>query len=579
MTTYVGISAAPVDPSVAVVVDGELVSYVEEERLLRDKHASHRYPRLALRWALAEAGLRLDQVAAVAVPWDTEAFADGRIRAFYDTMARDHQLDEATRAWQAAKLSAYSTPTVSKNQQRVWRRMFGDIDLPPLRGVPHHFAHAVQAGMQSPFENSIVLTADGSGDTECTVLWEHRDQRLTRLRQIMMPHSLGWFYAAVTEYLGFEAYDEEYKVMGLAAYGRPNEDLARRFRQVLRPAADGVEYRIDPGYIHYGSHRYSGRFTDALVGLLGQTPRTVGSSIGQWHRDVAYAAQQAIQDALCRLVDWAIVETGVSRVALGGGVAANVIANGAILEGTEATSVFAHPLCTDAGVAAGAAMALSLWDGVPPERLNHVAVGPKVDNRSTQMELRRVGCTYEVVDDVAAATAAALANGAIVGWCDGRLEGGARSLGQRSILADPRLVGARDRVNAAVKMREPWRPFCPSMPIEAAADYLIGSGDYRFMTVGCRATQRLRNDAPALVHVDGMVRPQTVENTILPRFHHLLTEFGRITSVPVLLNTSFNLAGEPIVATVRDALRTFWSSGLDLLVIGDIIVRKPTPPA
>jgi carbamoyltransferase len=575
VATFVGISTGSMDPAVAVVRDGSVLAYVEEERLLRDKHAPYRYPWRALRWALSQAMVAPEEVAAIAVPWDTEAFADGRVGAFYESMAARYAVDEGTRGWQRAKLRQYATPAVDALHRRAFRRAFGTDDPPSVIGVPHHLAHAVQAGLQSPYAESVVLTADGSGDTECSVLWEQRGDRLKVLRQLHMPHSLGWFYAAVTEYLGFDAYDEEYKVMGLAAYGTPDPDLSERVRRVLGPSEDGVGYQVDPSFIHYGRHSHSGRFTDALGELLGRPPRPVGGALSQWHRDVAYAAQRETEDAICRLVGWAVKATGITSVSLGGGVAANVVANGAILERTGAQRVFAHPLCGDAGAAAGAALALSHREGYAPEVLSHVALGPDADRAAIEAELHRAGCPYTVVEDIAAEVAAALAAGEIVGWFDGRLEGGARALGQRSILADPRAVEARDRVNAAVKMREPWRPFCPSLPAEAAGRYLVGGGDHRFMTVACRATDRLRADAPAVVHVDGTVRPQVVDAVTLPRFHRVLTSFERLSGVPVVLNTSFNLAGEPIVASPRDALRTFWSSGLSLLAMGDIVVRKP----
>jgi carbamoyltransferase len=575
MSVYVGIAEGHVDPAVAVVRDGAVVAYVEEDRLLRYKHAPYCYPQRALDWALAQAGVSLRDVTAVAVPWDIEAFADGRIAESYRHLAHAGTLDEPTRRWQALRLREYAAPAVRARHERMWRRTLGDGPLPPVRGVPHHFAHAVQAGLQSPYQRSVVLTADGSGETECTVVWEHRDDHLTALRRLTMPDSLGWFYAAVTEYLGFQAYRDEYKVMGLAAYGEPDPDLTDRFARFVAPAPDGVGYRVDPAYVHRGRHSWSGRFTDALCDLLGAPPRPRHAPLTDRHRAVAFAAQQALEEACSRLAAWALRETGLSCLALGGGVAHNVKMNGALLARTGATSVFAHPLCGDAGAAAGAALALSLADGHRPEPLTHLALGPAVDEVTTLAELRRVRCRYRRPADVASEVARALAAGAIVGWVDGRLEAGPRALGQRSILADPRDERIRDRVNQVVKQRERWRPFCPSLTAPAAAGYLPDGPDLRFMTIACPATARLRRDAPAVVHVDGTVRPQVIDADVQPRYHRLVTEFGRLTGVPVVLNTSFNLAGEPVVATVTDALRTFWSSGLDLLVLGDVVVEKP----
>ncbi|MEV0232233.1 carbamoyltransferase C-terminal domain-containing protein [Nonomuraea sp. NPDC050786] len=575
MATYVGIAAGHVDPAVAVVHDGSVLAYVEEERLLRYKHAPHRYPVRALRWALRETGVEVSDIDAIAVAWDTDAFADGRIAAFYERLAADYRLDEATRRWQSQKLGSFTTAALQAHHARSWRRLFGEVSVPAVRGVPHHYVHAVQAGLQSGFDECVVLTADGSGDTECTVLWELRDGRLKPLRSITMPHSIGWFYAAITEYLGFHAYGEEYKVMGLAAYGEADAELAEKVARVLQPHPDGISYLLDPRFIHHGRHSHSGRFTDDMTELLGQPPRATGAEITGWHRAVARAAQQAVEDAMCRLVRWAVESTGLRHVAIGGGVANNVKMNAAIGDRSGAVATFAHPMCGDAGAAAGAALALSLEDGYPPEPLAHVALGPGLDEAQVEAELRRIGVAYERVDDPAAHTARELARGAIVGWVDGRMEAGARALGQRSILADPRDESMRDRVNEAVKMREPWRPFCPSIPAEVLGEYVTGNGDQRFMTVAGRATERLRRQAPAVVHVDGTVRAQAVDRSVLPAYHALLTGFGQLTGVPVLLNTSFNLAGEPIVCTVSDALRSFWSSALDMVVFGHFVVRKP----
>ncbi|MFI6743429.1 carbamoyltransferase [Nonomuraea sp. NPDC050451] len=574
MATYLGISEGHFDPAVAIVRDGVLLAFVEEERLLRYKHAPGLYPVRALKWALDEAGVKLDEIDAVAVPWDIDAFGDGRIADFYAGLAARHDQGEATRRWQATKLRDFSADATEGRHHQVWRRYFGISAPPPIRGVAHHYAHVVQAGLQSPYEESIVLTIDGSGDTECTVIWLRRGSELEQLHQITMPDSLGWFYAAITEFLGFHAYGEEYKVMGLAAYGTARPDLNERVSRMLSRTDGRPEYRLDPAYIHNGRHSTSGRFTDQLTELFGRDPRQPDAPMTQWHMDLAYTAQRSLEDTVCRLVGWAIEKTGVINVSLGGGVAHNVKLSLALSDRTRAERVFAHPLCGDSGAAAGAALALSRADGYDPEPLTTVALGPHWSDEEVERELGRFGCRYRIPADLPGEVAGALADGAVVGWAQGRLEAGHRALGQRSILADPRRVEARDRVNSAIKMRENWRPFCPAMPAGDAHRYLVGDSDYRFMTATCRATDALSRLAPAVVHVDGTVRPQVVDRELQGLFHELLTRFGERTGVPVLLNTSFNLAGEPIVSSVADAVRTFWSSGLDLLVVGRCVVDK-----
>jgi carbamoyltransferase len=485
-------------------------------------------------------------------------------------------VDDKTVAWQNSMLRNFNANSYRQHHVDQWRRAYGDIDFPPLCPVPHHRVHAFQAAMQSPFDRSVVLTVDGSGDQHCSVLWSHEGTDLRPIREIFMPHSLGWVYAAFTEYLGFDAYDGEYKVMGLAAYGRPNEDLARKLDQVIFPAEDGVEYRIEPKLIHYGPRTYSERFTDHLVDLLGRKPRLRDAEITSWHEDVAYAVQAKLEETVVRLIRWAVRETGYRNVCIGGGVGLNVKMNSRIFQMPEVEDVFPQPLCSDGGAAAGAALAACFeYTGTRPQKLESLSLGHQETDESIKRALETARLRYDRPEDLCAATAEELAKGHVVGWFQGPMEGGPRALGQRSILADPRRKEIRDKVNAVIKFREYWRPFCPSMPFEAASLYFDEYTDSPFMIIAFEANDRLRQDAPAIVHVDGSSRVQFVKKDVLPRYHRLLTEFGRLTGVPVLLNTSFNVKGEPIVCTIHDALRTFWSTGLEVLVAGDYIVRKP----
>jgi carbamoyltransferase len=302
--------------------------------------------------------------------------------------------------------------------------------------------------------------------------------------------------------------------------------------------------------------------------------------VEQWHKDLAFAVQNALEEAATRLVRWAIIETGVSKVCVGGGVGLNVKMNARLAELPEVTDVFANPLCADGGAAAGAALvACYQTTGVLPRPLESLALGPRTGVDETSELLMQAAIQYERPDDLCDLVARELSNGRIVGWCEGRMEAGPRALGHRSILADPRKVEIRDRVNAIVKHREEWRPFAPSIPCEALGTYVTGAGDPRFMTMAFRATDRLRAEAPAVVHTDGTCRAHGVSAHSSPTFYRLLAAFGALTGVPVLLNTSFNVAGEPIVCSAEDALRTFWSTGLDVLVIDDLIVRKQHPRA
>ncbi|MFJ7416663.1 carbamoyltransferase [Streptomyces sp. NPDC098077] len=572
---FLGICTGPYDPAVAAVRGGQVIAYAEEERFTRNKHAVGDYPIHALQYCLEASGKRIDEIAGVGVGWDLAAYTDGRMSKFFDTLSAEWDVDTATKAWQQTNLDRFSISGNERFHHYQWRRRYGDLRFPPIRFAPHHFTHAFQSAMESPFESALVLTVDGSGDEHTTVLWEKRGTRLDPLRQIRMPHSLGWFYAAFTEYLGFEAYDGEYKVMGLAAHGKLRPELRDLIDQVLLTAPDGVEFRLDPSYIHYGDHSYSGRFTDKLPETLGRAPRLPQEELTQWHMDLAFAVQDALEEAVCRLIRWAVAETGIRTVCTGGGVGLNVKMNSRIFELPEVDDAFCHPLCGDSGAAAGAALVACFQEtGLPPSPLTTLALGPEDDEETVTKVLANAGIAYERPADLYASISRELAAGSVVGWCQGRMEAGPRALGQRSILADPRSLAVRDKVNAVVKQRELWRPFGPAMTASAADRYFERATDSRFMTMAFAANERLREEAPAIVHTDGSVRVQMVHPESSAGLHQLLTEFEALTGVPVLLNTSFNVRGEPVVRSTEDALRTFWATGLDVLVVGDCVVRK-----
>jgi carbamoyltransferase len=573
---FLGIFEGHWDPAVAIVHDGKVLAYSEEERHIRFKHAPRIYPDRALQYCLDAAGARLEDVEAVGINWDMPAYGNGRMQAFYDDMDGRYPVDAKTIGWQKGMLRRFNPEAMREYHEGHWRRQYGDIGFPPLYALGHHYVHAFQTYMQSPYDRAITLTIDGSGDEDCTVVWLCEGDSIRPIRRIVMPHSLGWVYAAFTEYLGFEAYDGEYKVMGLAAYGSPRPELYAKMSRIVHAAEDGVEYRIDPTYIHYGPRSYSERFTDKLVELFGAKPRLRQEPITDWHQDVAYAVQQSLEEHVERLIRWAIEETGVRKVCIGGGVGLNVKMNSRLfhLDGVE--DVFAHPLCSDGGAAQGSALATAFHlAGQRPEKLRTLALGLEESNETIETVLRLSRLKFERPADICDAVAAELSRGRVVGWVQSRMEAGPRSLGQRSILADPRMVENRDRVNAIIKFREYWRPFCPSITVEAANRYFDKSTYAPFMILAFRANDALRRDAPAIVHVDGTSRVQFVEPDVLPRYHRLLTAFEKRTGVPVLLNTSFNVKGEPIVATIHDALRTFWSTGMEVLAAGDFLIRKP----
>jgi carbamoyltransferase len=567
------------DPSAAIVEDGDVVAFVEEERLVRNKHASSYFPAGAVKWVLHAAGLGLRDLDGITIGWDCGMHADGRLAAHFDWINQSYPPTAFDVAYQQKRLSSFTPQRYGSMITRNLRRLFGDGGMPPLIYVPHHLAHAVMAYYHSGFGDSLVLVVDGSGEAATCTWWAARQGKLELLHEVRTPHSLGWFYSAFTEFLGFDAYDGEYKVMGLAAYGRPNQRFRAALEQMVPVAADGWTYHVDPKYIHHGPHTFSGRFTDHLVSLIGMQPRQGPIPLTAIHEDLAFEAQRLLEDRVLRLVRHFRETTGRRNLCLAGGVALNVKMNSHIRRSGLFDEIFVFPIPSDSGTAIGAAAGVyHELTGRRAKPIEHLYFGPEYSDEEIELQISSCGLSYRVCDDIAAATADLLVQGKVVGWFQGRMEGGPRALGGRSILADPRSIESRDRVNAAIKFREYWRPFCPSLLEEKAHRFVRNAAPAPFMITAFDATEEASELCPAIVHVDQTMRVQTVNGHGHPRFHQLLEAFEKRTGVPVLLNTSFNIKGEAIVCSPRDALRTFCSTGLDALAIGRCLVEKPHKP-
>jgi carbamoyltransferase len=434
-----------------------------------------------------------------------------------------------------------------------------------FRFVEHHLAHAISAYSFSGFDDAAVLVLDGRGAWEASSLWHGRDGRLEHVWTIPWPNSLGLFYAQFTQYLGFQPYSDEWKVMGLAPYGEPGINL----RDFIIP--DDNPYKVSTRLL----------LDDKPAPLAGITARLgpqreAESEIDPKHKNLAFAVQDACEEAMMTLARAAVAKTGSRNICLAGGVALNSKANGKILSSGIVDRIFVQPAAGDDGVCLGAALAPYLDNGgkLPMRKMRHAYLGAE----NSDEEIEKALTTYKLratrVADPAAAAAEMLANGKILGWVQGRMEFGPRALGARSILADPRDPEMNAKVNNAVKFREWWRPFAPSMLAEVAGEYIESATDSPFMILTAQVKPEKRSVIPSVTHVDGSARPQTVERDVNPLYWRLIREFGNRTGVPVVMNTSFNLRGEPIVSTPTDAVRTFFSSGMDALVIGSFVVEK-----
>lgn len=551
-----GLSAYFHDSAAALVVDGQLVAFAQEERLSRRKNDAA-LPMRAASFCLRQAGLS---------PQDLDAVV------WYEKplLKLERVLLSSLRTFPRS-VTTFRRAMVSMIGDKMWVKshlvsrlgIAGDKVL----FSAHHSSHAASAFFCSPFEEAAILTVDGVGEWATTSSFLGSGSEIKALREIHFPHSLGLLYSVFTAFLGFEVNEGEYKVMGLAAWGEPRyrEQVDRVFRQ----EADG-SFALDMGYFCF--HREPDRSWESSFEQLFGAPRAPGDPIEQRHKDLAASVQAALEDALLALARQVHRDTGASKLCLAGGVALNSVAVGRLLRDGPFDDVFVQPAAGDAGGALGAAL---LASGGPRAVLEHAAYGADVDPDHVRGFLRDGGISFTEVSDVAAAVAERLVQGQIVGWMQGRFELGPRALGQRSILADPRDAANKQRLNDKVKFREDFRPFAPSVLAAASAELfeLPGGGAWtrRFMTSVVPARDQR---VAAALHVDNTARVQEVYPETQPLYARLLQEFGERSGVPCVVNTSFNLAGEPMVASVSDAWATFLRCDIDALAVGPFLVTR-----
>jgi len=431
--------------------------------------------------------------------------------------------------------------------------------------VRHHEAHAASAAFVSPFEEAAVLVVDGSGELASATTYHASGTRLRPLSTTPFPHSLGYYYSALTQYLGFRPAVCEYKTMGLASFGRPEPELMRHFRAMI--ADDGTIDGKWFGYQYGGDDYYASPWVEHLG-----PARQAESPLTDRHYAVAAAGQRRLEEVLFAMLRRLHSETGTPDLCMAGGVALNSAANGRICEETDFQRVWIQPAAHDAGTAHGAALhvhCVATGHGRPTPQTT-VAFGPQYDAAAVDSAVRAAGLTATVVDDPAREAAQLLHDGAILGWFQGSCEFGPRALGQRSILADPTDPKTPDKVNADIKRREGFRPFAPAVLEERAADWFDGPCS-PFMTTVHRV---IREGVPAITHVDGTARVQAVSATASPLLHALISHFEALSGVPMVLNTSFNLRGEPIVCAPADAIRDYQQTDMDALILGRRLLRK-----
>lgn len=573
-----GINAYHADASAAILCDGKLVAAAEEERFNRIKHCAG-FPYQAVKYCLETAGIKPEELTHIAVARDTRANLDKKL------------------------LYALKIPQMAMRRLAPQGKFAGikedvakalDVDpetlIAEVNRVEHHKAHLSSAFYVSGFEDAALLSVDGLGDFASTMWGVGRGTNMTIDGSIAFPHSLGFFYTALTQYLGFWRYGDEFKVMGLASYGQP--EFQEEFAKIVLLEGQNGKPKFNLGLDYFVHHKVGSDitweegipvigklFSDHLEKRLGAT-REAGADVTQRHFNVAASLQARLEDSVMALLNKLYEMHGVKRVCLAGGVAYNCVANGKIFDRTPFEQVYVQAAAGDAGLAIGAAFYVYHQVlGQPRDFvMNHAYLGPEFSNQKIRAALDGIANgelrISEFADEtIAAETAKRIADGKIVGWYQGRLEFGPRALGNRSIVVDPRRAEMKDILNSRVKHRESFRPFAPSILEDRAGEYFEHSHPSPFMLMAYSVKPEKRAVIPAPTHVDGTGRLQTVNRDQNPRYWQLITEFDRLTGVPIVLNTSFN-DNEPVVCKPEEAIDCFQRTKMDVLAIGNYLVEK-----
>jgi carbamoyltransferase len=574
VTAILGLNAFHGDAAAALVVDGELVAAAEEERFNRVKHCAG-FPSLAAAWCLADAGLKPEQLDHVAVSRDPKANLGQKLLRTIRHGASARYLK--ARLENAAKVRDVRTALAQG------LGIEPDVLTARFHNVEHHHTHVASAFFVSPFEDAAILSIDGFGDFASTMLAEGHGNQFKVLERVLYPHSLGIFYTAVTQWLGFPHYGDEGKVMGLAPYGEPR--YLNKMRELVK--LDGPLFELGLDYFLHdkegvdmtwdeGSPTIGRIFSDRMIETFGPA-RAPDAELTSHHNDVAASVQTMLEEAYLHVLRTLWERTELPNLCLAGGVALNAVVNGRILPETPFEQLYVQPAAGDSGTAVGAAY--YVWNqelgGPRGFVMEHAYTGPGYDDAEIEAAIAAAGFPSERLDDeqLFPAVAERIADGDVVGWFQGRMEFGPRALGNRSIVTDPRRSDMKEILNARIKHREPFRPFAPSILAGRCGEWYDQDGPSPFMVLVYNTLEGKRAQVPAVDHVDGTGRVQTVEEAINPRYFRLISEFEKQTGVPIVLNTSFN-ENEPIVMTPAEALDTFAKTKMDLLVLDNHVVKR-----
>lgn len=570
-----GINAYHGDAAAAIVKDGQLIAAVEEERFNRKKHCAG-FPAAAVRYCLQAANISVDELDHVGISRDPSAHLHKKI------------LFSITRLPNLSGLIAARLANAAKVHD-LREELARALDVPPqfrakIHKVEHHRAHMASCFLVSPFDRAAILSIDGFGDFISTMWGVGENNHMDVLGQIEYPHSAGIVYTATSQYLGFPKYGDEGKVMGLAPYGRPR--YLEQFRDIIR-TDNGAGFKLNLDYFKHdsegvdmtwedGSPSIGRIFSDKFIDAFGPA-RLAGEPLTSLHEDIAASLQARLEEVIFHILNQLHQQTKTDRLCLAGGVAYNSVMNGKILLNTPFREVFVQPAAGDSGTALGVCYYIHNVLLQQPRSfvMEHAYTGPEFAKGQIDDIVRKSDFEWRELSDpeLTQAAAQAVADGKIVGWFQGRMEFGPRALGNRSIIVDPRRAAMKDILNARIKKREPFRPFAPSILEERVGDYFEQTHPSPAMLMVYQVKQDKRSVIPAVTHVDGSGRLQTVARNTNPRYHQLISDFERLTGVPVVLNTSFN-EDEPIVCTPEEALNCFRRTRMDVLFLGNYMLQR-----
>jgi len=574
-----GINGLGVLPSASIVDNGNMVAFAEEERFTRIKGSEGLMPAQAVKYCMDAAGAGLADISYIAFSWDARLYTYYMPYFFLKQYLRSRSGVNASGGARRVmqELWKYNPVKVRKDIRDMLSQAGFRGKMPPVKFVSHHLSHAASAFFCSGLDESLILVVDGSGEYKSTSVYQGRGRDIKEIRSFDLPNSIGWFYQSITEYLGFKPNHHEGKVMALAAYGQPDSLLAAKMSLLLKSSADGL-YAHNSIYSFTGTHSKGMVFSDQLEALLGPA-REPGSEITQYHNNIAFVAQQILEQTCLDVLKPWIEQPGFSgNLCIAGGVGLNCKMNGVLARYPAVRQIFAPPHSSDNGAALGAALQVSVDKGITVDAvMKHAYWGPSYTEQEIEQLLEELNIPFSKEPDIVSKTAGLLVDHKVIAWFQGRMEVGSRALGNRSILANPSKVATRDFINRKIKNRELWRPFAASMLYEYKDQYLEETQESPFMTIAFKASAQFAQLAPAAIHLDGTTRPQLVRQSENPRYWNLIRSFGEQTGTYALLNTSFNLREEPIVCTPRQALNTFLNSELDCLVMESFLIQKNGP--